>query len=108
MYRLGELTESSPVKKDLGVLVDKKCNANQKHVFAAWKANCILGCIKRGVGGQQEEGGDCPLNSTLGRSYLEYWIQAWDLQHKDVKDLEGVHRRATKMIRGLEQKDTIT
>lgn len=52
VYRLGEeLTESNPVKKDLEVLVDKKLNANQKHVFAAWKANCIQGCIKGGVGG---------------------------------------------------------
>ena len=74
-YRLrDDWIESSPVEKDLGVLVDGKLTMSQQCVLTAQKANHILGCIKRSVASRLREG-ILPLYSTLMIPHPEYCVQ---------------------------------
>ncbi|KAK4831727.1 hypothetical protein QYF61_018857 [Mycteria americana] len=105
MYKLGdERLQGSPAERDLGVWVDGKLNMSQQCTLAAKRANCVLGCMKHSIASRSTEV-IVPLYTALVWPHLKYCVQFWAPQYKkDIKLLECVQRRATKMVKGLESK----
>jgi len=89
-------------EKDLGVIVSDDLKWEKQCTAAVKQANKVLGMIKRNFVDRSKET-IMALYKSLVRPHLEYCVQIWNpYLVKDIKLIEGVQRRATKLVQGIE------
>ena len=92
------------------MLISQDLRPREQCISARNKANRILGLISRTVTIRTSEV-ILRLYLALVRPHLDYAIQFWSLYYRmDIKRLEAIQRRMTKMIHGnrnLEYKDRL-
>ena len=110
-YKLGnKLLNTTGKEKDLGVMVDSNMKFSEQCNSAITNANNTLGLIRRTIKNKSKSI-IVRLFKGLVRPKLEYCVQAWRPFLKgDIKNLERVQRRATRLIhecRGLKYSDRL-
>ena len=101
-YKLyNKVLDSTESEKDLGVMMDNSMKFHTHTSFAVKKANQILGLIKKSFK-TRDASTMTSLYKSFVRPYLEYGSVIWGPHFKeDQKKIEGVQRRATKIISGM-------
>jgi len=100
-YRLGdEGMESSPAKKDLGVLGDEKLDMSRQCALAVQQTNHTLGCIPSSMGSRAREGILCLCSAETPPGVLHPALEP-SAQDRPGSVVAGPEE-ATAMIQGLE------
>ena len=88
-------------EKDLGVIISDDLKPSKQCIQATKKANSILKMVKRSFN-YFDINTFKIVYKTYVRPHLEYCCQAWcPYFSKDVRMIEGVQRRATKLVREI-------
>ena len=98
-YNMGDKQlEVTEEERDLGVLIDRELDFGKHIRTVVGKANSTLGLIRVSFACMNKTM-FLNLYPALVRPLLEYCIQVWSpYKRKYIKLLEGVQRRATKLV----------
>jgi hypothetical protein len=95
--------ESTTEEKDVGVWITNDLKSGHQCAKAAKKAMSALGLVKRSFRHIDKDSFPRLYNSYV-RPHLEFCVQSWcPYYKKDIKELEKVQRRATKLIPSIKQ-----
>ena len=96
--------KSSDTEKDLGIIIDTNLKFHIQTAAAVKKANQVLGILKKTYCTRDAQTIAC-LYKAMVRPHLEYGNTIWGPFYKgDIKLVESVQRRATKIIPELRDK----
>ena len=109
-YNMGDRTlETATEEKDLGVIIDEKLKFDKHTEVQANKANKVLGLLRRSFETLDKETLVWLFKALVG-PHLEYYntVTYNPVYEKDAKLLEGVQRRAMKMVPEMKNYDYAT
>ena len=100
---LGQMIQETKEEKDVGVIFSDTFKPTTNCGKASKAANKIVGQIRRNIINKTEEE-MLILYETLVRPTLDYCIPVWrPYLRKDIKQLERIQKRFTKMISGCKK-----
>jgi hypothetical protein len=103
-FLTGLLIPKTSEEKDLGVYFSENFKPSLNSNKVCKSANKIVGMIRRNISSRSSEG-MLILYKTLVRPVLDYCVSAWrPYTKKDMKKLERIQKRYTKMIDGCKDK----